>query len=165
MIFKFCPLCGEKLLIREVGDEGLIPFCGACSVPFFSFSYPCVICLVINQDKRVALLRQGYVSDGFVCVAGYIRQGETAEQAAKREVEEEIGLAVLSAEYIKSYYYEKHDNLMLGFVCKVENSDFKISGEVDFAGWFTFEEARELLQKSKVAGKLLQDFLLRENFR
>ena len=48
MTFSFCPQCGGKLETKEIGDEGLVPFCVKCSRPFFSFSYPCVLCIVTD---------------------------------------------------------------------------------------------------------------------
>ena len=124
MTFQFCPDCGKKLIQKECGDEGLIPFCDVCNKPLFSFSYPCVICLITDQNNHIALIKQGYVSNRYICVAGYVKQGETIEETAKREVEEETGITVLSAKYIHSYYYEKRDNLMFAFVCTVEHANF-----------------------------------------
>ncbi|MDD4493643.1 MAG: NUDIX domain-containing protein [Eubacteriales bacterium] len=159
MTFQHCPNCGKALIQKECGDEGFIPFCGACNRPLFPFSYPCVICLVIDQTNQIALIKQSYVSDRFICVAGYVKQGETIEETAKREVEEETGLSVLNAKYIRSYYYEKRDNLMFGFVCTVEHADFNISGEVDSAAWFTMEEAETLLRQGSVGKDLLRDYM------
>ena len=159
MKFSFCPDCGSKLLEKECGDEGLVPFCPQCSKPLFSFSYPCVICLVTDENKQIALIKQSYVSDRYICVAGYVKQGETIENTAKREVEEETGLKVKSVKYIKSYYYQKCDNLMFGFVCHVNHSDFILSDEVESAKWFSINEAQELLRPGSIGKDLLKDYL------
>ena len=161
MTFQYCPNCGEKLIQKEIGDEGLIPYCNSCNRPFFPFSYPCVICLIIDHENHIALIKQSYVSDRYICVAGYVKQGETVESAAKREVEEEIGISVLSAQYINSYYYEKSDNLMCGFVCTVDRADFHISCEVDSAQWFSLEDAEKHLRQGSVGQDLLRDYLKR----
>ena len=159
MIFKYCPDCGKKLTQKEIGDEGIVPFCDYCNRPLFSFSYPCVICLVMDKSQNIALIKQDYVSDNYICVAGYIKQGETTEQTAKREVEEEMGLPVLTAKYINSYYYKKRDNLMLGCVCTVEHCDFSISDEVDSAKWFSLGEAETQLRQGSIGKDLLMDYL------
>lgn len=159
MTFDFCPQCGSKLTKKQIGDEGLVPFCESCSRPWFSFSYPCVICLVLDENGNIALIKQAYVSNNYICVAGYIKECESAEQSAKREVEEETGLKVKSVKYINSYYYEKRDNLMIGFACFVEHDDFNISTEVDNAYWFDLEEATNLLRQGSTAYKLLLDYL------
>jgi len=159
MTFIHCPTCGCKLAQKEIGDEGPVPFCIPCNKPRFNFSYPCAICLVVSEDGEIALIKQKYVSDKFICVAGYVQQGETVEHTARREVEEETGLAVLSVKYIKSYYHEKSDNLMFGFVCKVKKSEFNISAEVDEAGWFSVNGAREQFKDGSVTKYLLEDWL------
>lgn len=159
MQFQFCPLCGSKLSTKQVGDEGEIPFCESCGRPWFSFSYPCVICLLTDGEGRYALIRQTYATKNYVCVAGFIKEQETAEQTAIREVREETGLEVLSLRFINSYYYPKHDNLMLGYVCTVKPGEFRLSGEVERAGWFTLEETRELLSHGTVGKDLLRDHL------
>jgi NAD+ diphosphatase len=53
-------------------------------------------------------------------VAGYIKNGETLENTAVKEVFEEIGQIVKKIEYISSYYHDKRELLMIGFKCDVE---------------------------------------------
>ena len=31
MTFDFCPKCGEKLVLKPIGDEGEVPFCESCA--------------------------------------------------------------------------------------------------------------------------------------
>ena len=160
MIFVYCPVCGKKLIEKIIGDEGNVPFCEACQRPHFNFSYPCIIALVISEHNEVALIRQNYVStENYVCVAGFIKQGETVEYTAKREVEEELGLEVINVRCMKSYYFEKRDNLMLGTVCIVKKKFFDISSELDSAIWCDIEEAKSLLRQGSIGMQLLNDYL------
>lgn len=160
MKFTYCPHCGEKLVHKEIGDEGLMPYCDKCERPIFDLPYTCTITLVVNERNEAALIKQDYVSKtNYVCVAGYIKTGETAEETAIREVSEEIGLEVESIKYMKSYYYEKRDMLMLGYVAYVKKVDFKISGEVDRAEWFPLEVAKEKVRSGSIAMQLIEDYL------
>lgn len=86
MQFTFCPQCGGRLTQKKICDEGEVPFCGECGRPWFGFSYPCVICLLTDGAGKYALIRQTYATRNYVCVAGFIHEGETAEQTAVREV-------------------------------------------------------------------------------
>lgn len=136
------------------------PYCERCQCPCFPISVPCVICLVVNEYREIALIKQTYATQNKVCVAGFIDQGETAEQAALREVIEETGLTPLSVRYISSYYYEKSDNLMLGFVVSVKKADFRIQpDEVESAAWYSIDEARYELSKGVTGKDLLRDWL------
>lgn len=160
MDFSFCPQCGEKLRPRVCGDEGEVPYCESCKRPFFPFSYPCVICLCITEDgSEIALIRQSYVSENYVNVAGYVKRGETPESAAVREIKEEIGLDAVSVSYMGSWYHAKSDNLMLGFECRVKKGELILSSEVDEAGWFPLESARKLLRRGSIGMNLLEECL------
>lgn len=156
MHFKFCPHCGNKLELREIGDEGLIPYCFSCCVPLWDMFTTSVICAVVNEYHEVALLKQSYVSDKkFVCVAGIMKLGESAEEAAIREIKEEIGLDVEKLHFIKTYPYEQKEMLMIGFKAEVKKADFIISTEVDSVEWVKFEDALSKLREGSIARQLV----------
>lgn len=160
MTFAFCPHCGAALVEKPIGDEGLVPYCESCARPHFSFSYACVICCVFDPAKeQVLLIRQSYGEKRYVCVAGYVKQGETIEETAAREVLEETGLTASSLRYVRSYYYPKRDQLMFGFAVQAAKSDICLSCEVEEAQWFSVAEAREQLREAKIAAQLLEDAL------
>lgn len=159
MTFKYCPLCGKKLGTANCGDDGSTPYCENCRRPFFPFSYPCVICLCVTEDEEIVLIKQSYVSENYVCVAGYIKEGETPEEAALREVKEEIGLDTSEISYLGSSFHSKSGNLMIGFVCRVKKSALKLSQEVDSADYFPAQKAAELLREGSIAQNLLKKYL------
>lgn len=155
MTFDYCPHCGTALTKKEIGDEGLVPFCEKCARPFFPFSYPCVICLVTDGCGSYALIRQSYGSGRHVCVAGYVKTGESFEETAAREISEEIGLRVKKLDYLGSWHHQRGDNIMAGFAATVERGAFTLSDEVAQANWYNAETALELLSQSTIAKKLL----------
>lgn len=156
MKFAYCPHCGRKLDFKEIGDEGLVPFCQSCEVPYFDYFGHCTISVVINESNEVALLRQEYVSKtNWVLVAGFIKQGESLETAAIREVDEETGQKVIRIEYVSSYFYDKKELLMTGFKCEVKKDVFNNSKEVDRVEWFPIDEAVNLVREGSIAQKLL----------
>ena len=90
MHFTFCPHCGRRLVNRQIGDEGLIPYCKRCNISLWDMLTTSIIAAVVNEYREVALLRQNYVSRAkFVCVAGIMKIGESAEDAVIREVRQE----------------------------------------------------------------------------
>ena len=158
MKFTYCPHCGTKAGLREIGDEGFMPFCEKCDIPLFDVTAPCIIALAVNEFGEAALLRQDYVTTtSYVCVAGHIKTGENAEETALREIEEELGITPEKVEYIRSYYYEKRDMLMLGFLAHVKKKEFELSGEVDSAAWFPLAEAAEQVREGSIAWRLVKE--------
>ena len=157
MHFTYCPHCGTKLIGHEIGDEGIIPFCESCNVPLWDMFTTCIIAAVVNEYNEVALLRQNYVSQTkYVCVAGIMKLGESAEETAIREIKEEIGQDVETLEFIQSYPYEKKEMLMLGFKATVRKKDFKLSKEVDSVEWFPFDEALSHIREGGIAWQLVK---------
>lgn len=157
MRFTYCPHCGTKLIGKEIGDEGVIPFCDRCNVPLWDMFTTSIIAAVVNEYGEIALLRQGYVSQtNYVCVAGIMKLGESAEETVIREIKEEINQDVESLEFIRSYPYEKKEMLMLGYKATVKKKDFKLSGEVDSAVWVKFEKALSMLREGSIAWQLVK---------
>ncbi len=157
MKFTYCPHCGSKLIKKEIGDEGMIPYCESCCVPLWDMFTTSIITAVCNEENEVALLRQNYVSTtSYVCVAGIMKMGESAEETVIREVKEEIGQDVESLKFIASYPYDKKEMLMLGFKAKVKKKDFKLSGEVDDVVWAKFEDALSMLREGSIAWQLVK---------
>ena len=146
MNFKFCPKCGSKLIEKSAGDDGMIPYCEKCNEYFFNIFPTCVIALVVNQYNEIVLLKQSYLSDKYMTFpAGYMTEGESAEEAIKREIKEEIGLDAERITYVVSKWFHLKNILMLGFFVKVKKSDFVLSSEVDEANWTSIEKVPKLL--------------------
>lgn len=158
MRYTYCPVCGEKLSEKIIGDEGKVPYCSWCQKPWFPSSNICVIAAVFSESGKIALIRQSYRdAERFVCVAGYVKEGETAEEAVKREVLEEIGVNICGIKYIKSCYHHKSDNLMLGFAARAIEEKFTLSGEVMEAEWMTPALALKALENSSIAKALVAE--------
>jgi len=89
-----CPACGGRLQPSGVDQAGRA-HCGACAAPFWQ-NPATTASLLIVRDGRVLLGRRAARSrPGFglwAGPAGYIDPGESAEQAAQRELEEETTL-------------------------------------------------------------------------
>jgi NAD+ diphosphatase len=157
MEFTYCPQCGGLLGERELGDEGAVPYCTACERPFFAFSYPCVLVVVLNEDGEVVLLKQDYLSTTHnVMVAGYMKPGESAEEAAVREVAEETGQVVDECRYVASYPHPTRDILILGMLARVRRLPFNSSPEVDEIAWCALRNAPERLRAGSTGRLLLE---------
>lgn len=163
MRFKFCPDCGEKLTTKSFGDEVDVPFCKKCDKAWFEMFSNAVIVLVVNEYGEAALLRQNYISERYYnLVSGYMKPGETAENTARREVSEEIGIELTDLRLVRTFWFAKKDLLMIGFIGRANKAEFTLSKEVDGAEWIPAEEAIKLVHpKGSVSYALLDEYLKR----
>lgn len=146
MRFKYCPDCGELLSARELGDEGLVPWCERCGKPWFDMFPVAVISLVYNEKGEVLLLRQNYISTEFFnLVSGYVTPGENAEVCAVREIREETGLVVENLELILTNWFARKEMMMIGFFAGVRSTELRLSSEVDAASWHNPDEILSLV--------------------
>ena len=86
-----------------------------------------------------------------MCVSGYLKSGESAEECTRREIHEELGLEVQSLTPIHTYYLAQKDMLMLGYLARVTKAEFQLSGEVDSARWVPLQRAHLLGPKSETS--------------
>jgi ADP-ribose diphosphatase len=129
-----------------------------------------VAVLAVEDDGRLVLVRQYRYPAGapvWELPAGRLDPGEDAEAAARRELEEEVGLRARSLEALAVFYTTP------GF-CDEAMHLFRASGlsrvparpEADERiepGWFGLPEAREMMDRGLVRdGKTLVALLLEE---
>lgn len=142
MHYKFCPECGAKLVDKQAGDDGAVPYCCECKRFWFDSFSSCVIVMVVNELHEIALLHQSYISDEYeTFVAGFMTPGESAELAAVREVKEELGLTIDKLEYAGTHWFDKREQLMHAFIGYVRKAPFVLSQEVDSASWVSLADA------------------------
>jgi mutator protein MutT len=90
----YCFECGTPLVQRRQEDRDR-PTCPACG--FIHYLDPKVAVAVIIGDDNGVLLGQRRIDPGaglWSFPAGYVNRGEVVEEAAVREVREELGLGV-----------------------------------------------------------------------
>ena len=143
MRYVFCPTCGSKLGTRQAGDDGPVPYCEACGKYWFDSFHSCVSVLTYNELDEIVLCRQDYISTKYLSItSGYITPGETAEQAAEREVAEELGLTLESLQYAGTYWYEGGSLLLHGYIGFAYKQPLVLSPEVDEAAWVPALQAK-----------------------
>ena len=164
MDMNYCMQCGTKLRMKyhlapDGEDAGMVPYCDTCE----SFRSPvfntAVSKIVLNETKDKILLIKPPKGEGYVFVAGYVMQGEEAEETVRREVSEEVGLRVTAAQFRHSRYYPRTNTLMLNFTAVVPEAAPHPNHEMKEARWFTPEEAKEHIRRGSLAEAFLLGYL------
>ena len=159
MKMNYCMECGTLLHPKSHGEEGVFPWCDACG----AFRYPvfntAVSLLVADEAEENILLIRQYGKPDYILVAGYVNQGEDAEDAARRELMEELGLTAESIRFNRSRYFPPSNTLMLNFTVTVKSGEAHPNHEVDAWRWFGVEEAREAVKPNSLARAFLLGWL------
>ena len=147
---RFCSNCGAE---TESGPSGWRRVCASCGALHFPRVDPVVIMLVTRGD-RCLLGRQGRFPPGmWSCLAGFVEPGETMEDAARREISEEAGLAVGEVAYELSQPWPFPSQLMLGVSCEAASDEITPDlEELEDARWFSREEAAQMLARTHADG-------------
>ncbi len=147
----FCRDCGEKLSLRFMENEGLVPYCDKCGKFKFPFFPVAVSMVVVNREGSKILLARHAGDEDFKLFAGYIKKGESAEKTIPRELREETRLTAIRWKYLCSRYHDAKDILMLGFIVTADEGEMSFNEEISEARWCTFEGAKEIIRKNSTA--------------
>jgi len=142
---RYCSKCGTESVIAEAGWKRV---CSNCEAEHFPRTDPVAIMLATHGDKCL-LGRQATWPAGFwSALAGFVEPGETVEQAAARELEEEAGIKAdpANAEYLFCQPWPFPSSLMVGIIIEADTTEISTAqDELEAARWITREEARQVL--------------------
>lgn len=157
---NYCMECGTELEGKHLENEGMIPYCNSCEGYRFPVFSTAVSMIILNKERDKILLIKQYGGADYILCAGYINKGENAEQAAVREIAEELGLEAAGLHFNKSEYFGKTNTLMLNFSCSVGSESLDgMTDEVDQAEWFSIEDARLNIKKGSLAQRFLENYV------
>jgi NAD+ diphosphatase len=144
---RFCGVCGTQTVVQEAGHSRRCPNCETVNYPRTD---PVVIMLVTAGDRCLLARRTGR-RNMWGPLSGFVEPGETFEAAVAREVKEESGLTVVSAEYRGTQPWPFPLSLMIAFNAEALFEAPRINEELDEARWFTREEVLDQLASGAIA--------------
>jgi len=137
---RFCPACSHP---TESRDAGSMRKCEACGAEHFPRTDPVVIMVAWHGNRCILGRQKAWAPNFYSALAGFIDQGETIEEAVRREVKEEVGLEVDEVEYRKSQPWPFPSSLMIGCFAHVTGDEEDVDPvELDGARWFTRDQIR-----------------------
>jgi NAD+ diphosphatase len=103
--------------------------------------------MLVTDGERCVLGRQSaWPRPFFSALAGFVEAGETLEEAVRREVAEEVGVAVDEVRYQASQPWPFPASLMLGCEARATTHALQVDRfELEEADWFTRNEVRAAL--------------------
>ncbi len=140
---KFCMKCATRL--KAVGGRGTRE-CPLCGWVYWNNPRPTASVLILAGGR--VLLAKRAVTPRPGCwdvIGGFVEPGETGEQAAKREVQEEIGADVklerLLGIFSDVYGPEKVPTLNIYYVGRIKKrQDLKPGDDVLSLAWFSLSK-------------------------
>lgn len=157
---RFCGRCGTATERQEKQRSRSCPECGLVRFPRLDPS----IIVAVEKDGRLLLARNAtYPANSFSVLAGFVDQGETLEDAVRREVDEEVGIEVDDISYFGSQFWPFPHGLMVAFTARWKAGEIAPdSGEISEADWFPPDAMPPLPGKISIARSLVDDFVRRQ---
>jgi len=147
---RHCANCGAP---SRVSAAGWRRDCEACGAQHFPRVDPVVIMLA-TDGQRCLLGRQPRFAPGmYSALAGFLEPGETIEDAVRREILEEAGVACSEVRYFASQPWPFPSSLMIGCFALACGTDIAVDREeLEDARWFGHDEVRAMLDGTHAAG-------------
>ncbi|GAB0119288.1 NAD(+) diphosphatase [Acidisoma sp. 7E03] len=161
---RFCSVCGGACVPQSAGH---VMHCTNCGTDHFPRSDPAVIMLVLKDDRALLGHASRFPEGMYSTLAGFVEPGESLEEAVRREVAEETGVAVGTVTYHSSQPWPFPQSLMLGFHAEGLSEEITFhDAELADARWFTREQCRNaeahgfrLPGPDSIARRLIEDWL------
>lgn len=155
---RFCSVCGAELIDHEMEEAR---FCPVCSTLFFPKISPAVITLIKRDDGRILLAyNRKFRHKCYSLIAGFVEAGESAEDAVRREVREEVGLEIKNIQYKYSQSWPFPDSLMLGFTAEYASGEITPDGEeIADAGFYSIDDLPTLPGHGSIARRIIEDYI------
>lgn len=132
---RYCSACGAATRAERGGH---VRVCASCGAQHFPRTDPVAIMLISDGERCLLGQPQGrLVRTGmYSALAGFIDQGESIEEAVRREVKEEAGIVVGAVRYHSSQPWPFPSSLMIGCHGVAESRDIVIdTGEMADVRW------------------------------
>lgn len=142
--------------------EEAYTFCPSCGIRLYHNPTPAVSILPVKDGKVLLAKRaiEPYKGD-YDVLGGFLDFGETAEEAVRRELKEEVGLEVKSMKFFRTYVdrYGKDGEHTLGLFFIVEAEGTPIAtDDVAACEWIPIEELDKIRSGFKSVPQALRDF-------
>jgi len=153
---QYCGRCGGH---TEPALDERARSCPACGLINYPEVTPAIIVAVIRESEILLARSRRFQGSFFSVLAGFVEPGETFEECVKREVMEEVAIAVDNIRYFGSQPWPFPHSLMVGFTAEYAGGEISIdNAEISEAGWFTADFLPEVPRTGTIARRLIEWF-------
>jgi NAD+ diphosphatase len=140
--FQFCPRCAAPLHDRfEGGFTRRVCRAEGCGFVWWDNPTP-VVAAVVEHEGRLLLARNvAWPPGSFALITGFLEKNELPHEAVQREVEEELNLKPLGANFIGHYTFERMNQLIIAYHVPAEGT-VRLNEELAEYKHLSFEQAR-----------------------
>ncbi|MDL4862923.1 NAD(+) diphosphatase [Halomonas elongata] len=154
---RFCGRCGAP---SSRLDSEFAMQCAQCGQRNYPRISPCIITLVTHGESMLLARSPRFPAGRYSTLAGFIEPGESAEEAVRREVEEEVGVALGRLRYFQSQAWPFPHSLMLGYFAEAASRRIRIDGvEISDAAWFSPRHLPKLPPSYSISRALIDTHL------
>lgn len=154
---RYCGRCGGPTAPRTTERARYCPNCGLSHYPRHA---PAVMVRITREDQILLARSPRFAPGMYSVLAGFVDAGETIEQAAHREVQEEVGLRIDNLHYFTSQSWPFPHSLMIAFSADYARGDITLDDpEIEDAGWYHHSQLPGLPGKMSIARALIDDWL------
>lgn len=146
-LFRFCPKCGSEAF--EIHSP-LSKHCRNCGFTYYQNPRASTAAFILNTKGELLVVRRAKepAKGTLDLPGGFVDNEETAEEGMVREIKEETGLCLGSADvtYLFSipniYRYSGMDihTLDLFFLCHAGNEEVKAADDAEACAWLPLDE-------------------------
>lgn len=152
----YCGRCGSTMEF----SSSISKKCTGCGHEVWPLLATAIIVLIHKGDQVLLVHARNFKRDFYGCVAGFVETGETLEEAVRREVKEETGIAIKNIRYFSSQPWPFPCGLMIGFNADYDAGEIKLQEEeLEFGNWFGKDNLPNLPEKLSIARQLIDHWL------
>ena len=134
--FEFCSSCGNTLKINK-NNSSISFICNSCNKEFFLDPKIAVATVLENNNKILFVKRAIEPGIGLWSLpGGYVNQGERVENAAAREVFEEIGAHVRIESFLGVFSETNNPVIVIGYLGKFITKTIWAKSEISAIKFF-----------------------------
>lgn len=153
---QYCGVCGAPMKMHT----DISKRCQSCGNESWPLLATAVITLIHRGDELLMVKSRNFRGNYYGLVAGFVETGESLEEAALREIREEVGIEVKNLKYAVSQTWPYPAGLMIGFTAEYESGDIKLQySELADGGWYHRDSLPPLPGEMGIARAMIENWL------